>query len=129
LAAKAAIPELAVVVLRGISAFVERRIEVVSRGEWRPCADGRSPRRSYRPSMTDSTTSAASRRDAVDFLIDRLGRLHASTVTLRTAAADVRADGNQTTLNGVLDDLERDLRLASGETASVRRAFRTALLP
>ena len=49
--------------------------------------------------------------------------------TSRTAAADVRADRNQTTLNGVLEDLERDLRLASGETASVRRAFRTALLP
>jgi hypothetical protein len=79
--------------------------------------------------MTDSTTSAASRRDAVDFLLDRLGRLHASTVTLRTAAADVRGDGSQTTLNGVLEDLERDLRLASGETASVRRAFRTPLLP
>ena len=79
--------------------------------------------------MIDSTTSAASRRDAVDVLLDRLGRLHASTVTLRTAAADVRADGNQTTLNRVLEDLERDLRLARGETASVRREFRVSLLP
>jgi hypothetical protein len=69
-------------------------------------------------------TSAASRRDAVEVLLDRLGRLHASAVTLRTAAADVRADGNQTTLDGVLEGLERDLRLARGETDSVRRAFR-----
>ena len=79
--------------------------------------------------MIDSTPSAASRRDAVDALLDRLGRLHASTVTLRTAAADVRADGNQTTLNGVLDDLERDLRLARGETDTVRREFRVSPLP
>jgi hypothetical protein len=41
----------------------------------------------------------------------------------RTAAADVRADGNQNTLHDVLHDLERDLRLASREVASVRREF------
>jgi hypothetical protein len=73
--------------------------------------------------MTASMTSAVSRREAVDVVLDRLGRLHASTATLRTAAADVRADGNQNTLNDVLHDLERDLRLASREIASVRREF------
>jgi hypothetical protein len=73
--------------------------------------------------MTASTTSALSRREAVDVVLDRLGRLHASTATLRTAAADIRVDGNQNTLNDVLHDLERDLRLASREVASVRREF------
>jgi hypothetical protein len=77
--------------------------------------------RVYGRSMTASTSS---RRDAVDALVGRLARLHASSVTMRTAAADMRDDGPPTSLMAVLSDIERDLALAAREAAHIRRQLR-----
>src|SRR3954451_5356814 len=87
---------------------------VVRRGEARRAADGPRAVRVYGRSMTASTSS---RRDAVDALVGRLARLHASSVTMRTAAADMRDDGPPTSLMAVLSDIERDLALAAREAA------------
>ncbi len=70
--------------------------------------------------MSSPATPRPSRREAVDALLMRLSRLHASAVTLDSTAGDLRDDGAPTSLLAVLNDIDRDLLLAARETARIR---------
>ena len=59
-------------------------------------------------------------RANVDELIVRLGRLHASAVTLRETSDSMRPGDAGGTITEVLDSLERDLRLVARDIARVR---------
>ena len=65
-------------------------------------------------------TAPITRREAVDALLMRLSRLHASAVTLQSTAGDIRGDGAPASLLNVLDGIERDLLLATREVQRVR---------
>ena len=59
-------------------------------------------------------------REEVDALGDRLARVMAAATTLRALAADARRGVRQDALIGLLDQLERDLRLAMREAEQLR---------
>ena len=59
-------------------------------------------------------------REEVDALGERLARVMAAATTLRALAADARRGVRQDALIGLLDQLERDLRLAMREAEQLR---------
>ena len=59
-------------------------------------------------------------REDLDELLTRLGRLHAASVTLHQVADSLADNGRHSTLVSLLDDLERDLELASRDAGRVR---------
>jgi len=74
--------------------------------------------------VASMTVPIASRREAVDALLTRLRRIQACSVTLASAAGDIRADGAPASLLEALNNLERDLLLAARETDEVRHHLR-----
>jgi hypothetical protein len=70
--------------------------------------------------MSNSSVLHQPSRANVDELIGRLARLQASAVTLGEASATMRPGDSGETLHGVLDTLERDVRLLTRDIARVR---------